>query len=175
MVQRRVKKPLLHEPYSGSADLWSAVSRASSLQAKGKFSRPNASGACRLQVGDTAGQRSDQRSALLYAAQVGSLVPMHVKNRREALHEPWMQKPSAPRPSPPGVAGEEREKALPQWVRDDLAPSPREERAGRGGPFWFHGPCALKRNLDAFHTPRVTNASHPHELTFSSAAARVPN
>jgi hypothetical protein len=47
----------------------------------------------------------------------------------EAFHEPRMQKASSPLPAPPK---EEREKALPQSMREDLSPSPREERAGRG-------------------------------------------
>ena len=62
---------------------WSAVSQASSLQAESKFSRPNASGACRLQVGDTADQRSDQRSALLYPVRSGSW--SQFKSRRRGL------------------------------------------------------------------------------------------
>jgi hypothetical protein len=52
--------------------LYRRLPAASSLQAQSKFSRPNASGACRLQVGDTTDLWSDQRSALLYPAQSGS-------------------------------------------------------------------------------------------------------
>ena len=98
----------LHEAYRGSADLWSAVSQASSLRAQGTFSGSNASGDGRLQVGDTA----DQRSALLSLSM---------------NHEPGIQRASSPQPSPPGEA---REKMQSAW--DNLAPSPREERAGRG-------------------------------------------
>jgi len=49
-----------------------------------------------------------------------------------SLHEPaerCRERASSPQPSPPE---EEREKALRQSMREDLSPSPREERAGRG-------------------------------------------
>ena len=57
------------------------------------------------------------------------MVPMRVKKTSRLSLNRTGKRASSPQPSPPE---EEREKALPQWARDDPPPSPREERAGRG-------------------------------------------
>ena len=72
-----------------------------------------------------------------------------------------IQRASSPQPSPPG---EEREKT--QWACDDLAPSPREERAGRGlgrgAAPGFMVPMHAKNRKEAFHEPSdVAQTSGP--------------
>ena len=94
-----------HEPSRGSADLWSSVSRASSLRAQGKFSRSNASGACRLQVGDTA----DRRSALLFTPPGSWSQCMRRSERRLSRH--GFGRPSEPRSR--DERGEKRKSSAP--------------------------------------------------------------
>jgi methylmalonyl-CoA mutase len=80
----------------------------------------------------------------------------------EPLHEPGIQRASSPQPSPPE---EEREKALPQSMREDLSPSPREERAGRGAAPGFMVPIHARNRDEAFHKRRVRQvASHRTSL-----------
>ena len=97
------------------------------------------------------------------------------RNQKEALHEPNRAMGLLSSPSPPE---EEREKT--QWACDHLAPSPREERAGRGlgrgAAPEFMVPMHAKNQKEAFHKPaeRWASSPQPSRAGEDTVTAAVP-